>query len=275
MKKTELLRLPRLPGNPSELHMTIASLSPQWVGSKPGTYARGTRSACLMLEIPCASCGAPVQLALYEVRKKVARGNTAVYCSLGCHAHANKRKCANPDCQNKIADSGRARMAQYCSPECRWACASRRYLADVQCPVCETMFRPTSHRTMYCSRGCANEAHSQRMLGAGNSHFKDGTSYALWFRSMRPLILDRDRVCVCCGSDSLLVVHHINHVPWDNTPGNLVVMCRVCHQAHHHSNSTPFPELAARAMEQNGCMTSKWHEQVASLQARFSPTTAE
>ena len=71
------------------------------------------------------------------------------------------------------------------------------------------------------------------MIGKGNSHYKTGTSYANWFRSMRPLILDRDhhQCRVCLSSPTLsylwrgrpvtrsaLVIHHIDEDVTNNRP---------------------------------------------------------
>ncbi len=54
---------------------------------------------------------------------------------------------------------------------------------------------------------------------------------------MRPVVLKRDKVCVLCGSDQKLHVHH-----WDNSGrsedcnnslDNLAVLCGNCHSAIH------------------------------------------
>lgn len=143
---------------------------------------------------------------------------------------------------------------------------------------------------MYCDRACANVAHSKRMVGEGNSHYKSGSSYAEWFRQMRPLILERDeRQCRVCGEPdqmvstgrgdgfqwkSLLVVHHLNEQPQDNRPENLITLCGPCHMTHHKSATTPFPWFASYAARATLYMTSRWRATATSLQVKYSSTTA-
>ena len=112
-----------------------------------------------------------------------------------------------------------------------------------------------------------------RMIGAGNSHYKTGTSYAEWFRRMRPLIRERDKVCRVCLQPGR-VVHHINYQPPDCRPENLILLCASCHIVHHKSKRTPFPWFASYAENATLSMTSRWEATVTSLQARFSSTTA-
>lgn len=127
------------------------------------------------------------------------------------------------------------------------------------------------------------------MIGKGNSHFKTGTSYAKWFRSMRPMILERDgRVCAVCQQApttsyvrngatvkrSGLVVHHINELPWDNRAENLITLCHDCHMTHHKSRVTPFDWFGQAATDRSRSMTSKWKARVTSLREAYSSTTA-
>lgn len=55
---------------------------------------------------------------------------------------------------------------------------------------------------------------------------------------MRPIIIDRDGGCQCCGSTRWLEVHHIVH--WIDggltDPSNLITLCRGCHQRHHRGD---------------------------------------
>ena len=258
----------RLPDGVSGLRLNIRSMYPEWAGEKPGALRRGTRSRRLMIRIPCENCREPVERNLYEVEKKLSRGQTEIYCGHECRGQTQRRKCET--CGKPRPDS-RSRGARFCSNECR---PSRKELRPLVCPQCWKVFQPLSHRTQYCSRVCANRAHSDRMVGEGNSHFKDGTSYALWFKSMRPLILERDTGCVICGTTHRLVIHHIDHQPPNNHPENLVAICRTHHGQHHKYNTTPWPWLSTYATKASTSMTSRWKEQVASLQNRFSSTTA-
>lgn len=200
----------------------------------------------IMVPLTCCYCGSNFERIVYEVDKQIRRGHVDVYCCKTCseahHAVKNRRRC--PVCNKRTPK----KSMKYCSKQCR---ASRREkeLSPKVCSICGTEFQLKSSRTVYCSRACANKAHSRRMRGAGNSHYKTGTSYATWFRSMRPIILERDRhTCVACGKTKKLIVHHVDHVPWHNEAHNLITLCATCHAVHHKSNVSPFPWLKKLAL---------------------------
>lgn len=46
-------------------------------------------------------------------------------------------------------------------------------------------------------------------------------------------IMKLPRVCVICGSDNLVAVHHIDRNREHNTPDNLAPLCRECHMRIH------------------------------------------
>ena len=228
----------------------VEGLPADWPNKKCpvcGSKKKRTRKVCqaccykirrIMVPLTCTYCGVQFERILCEVDKQYRLGRTDLYCTAACsHAHQaikNHRRCLV--CGKPTA----TRRSKYCSDACR---VSRRVkeLGPKQCPRCGATFSPKSKRTAYCSRVCANIAHSRRMRGAGNSHYRDGTSYASWFREMRPVILDRDKhACVACGKTEKLIVHHIDHVPWNNDPFNLISLCPTCHAVHHKSNATPF-----------------------------------
>jgi 5-methylcytosine-specific restriction endonuclease McrA len=108
------------------------------------------------------------------------------------------------------------------------------------------------------------------MRGKGNSHFKDGTSYATWFREMRPIILERDRhACVACKKTEKLIVHHVDHVPWHNESHNLITLCATCHAVHHKSKVSPFPWLKKLALWQS--MSYRLKLKSIKLEAKYFP----
>lgn len=221
----------------------------------------------------------------YELAKKL-KTSPNVYCSHGCVAKALKGE-GHPclHCGKPTGSTDRKR--RYCSKECR---AAVRPVKTKDCPQCGATFQYSSERRAFCSRTCADAAHSTRMVGTGNSRFKTGTSYALWFRRMRPLIRERDEaLCRAClqpdqpyqvkragkiSMRSSLVVHHINEKPWDNRPQNLILLCKTCHGVHHKSATTPYPWFGSYAADATRSMTSKWKATVTSLQKKFSSTTA-
>lgn len=240
------------------------------------------------MTLPCTQCGKPHEVMRAEHEKKLRRGQTNRFCSHACvavslSARAKGRDC--PQCGGRIEnDNGR----RYCTPACR--VAARKPSPSTTCPTCSTTFTPKNTRREFCSRPCANAAHAKRMTGMGNSRYRDGTSYADWFRSMRPLIFERDGgVCRACQQvapplrykrlgkwveRSLMLVHHIDHDPRNNLPGNLILLCQQCHGIHHKSARTPFPWFAEYAAQASRSMTSKWKATATSLRERYSSTTA-
>lgn len=211
-----------------------------------------------------------------------------VFCSTACRNLGNKES-QGKRCEACHGLTGK-RTKRFCDP-CRavhgWAVKRRLPMAK-NCKLCGRDFRPPNSRKQFCSTGCANEAHSIRMRGAGNSHYKTGTSYAKLFREMRPLIVERDGCkCVLCSRPerkyraysprgtpylrSNLTVHHIDEQVQNNAPGNLVTVCLQCHQANHHSKYPPVQceEFRRYAQSANLSMTSQWKETVTSLQMAY------
>lgn len=52
------------------------------------------------------------------------------------------------------------------------------------------------------------------------------------------LIQGKDKVCEKCGSTKSIDVHHIDGDRNNNTPGNLMVLCRSCHMKEHRMVKT-------------------------------------
>lgn len=241
------------------------------------------------LTLRCSQCGQPFRLMRAEDEKKRRNGQDARLCSIACRTEWLKTfnvRTVCPQCGNRF---GGGQGRKYCGPECLKAARdARRKRRD--CPHCGESFTYSSERRQYCTRACANAAHSLRMVGVGNSRYKDGTSYAEWFRLMKPLIRERDSdACVACGvvnvpiqvsrqgllaDRSGLVVHHINEDPRDNRPENLITLCMSCHLTHHKSSTTPYPWFGDYAANATRSMTSRWRATTTSLQAKFSSTTA-
>jgi hypothetical protein len=243
--------------------------------------------AATYLTLPCSYCAGEFVLMRAEHEKRQRKGQANFYCGHECAKRALKSP-GHPCLHCETPTGSTDRRRRYCSRTCRLAVS--RAGKDRPCPQCGRVFFPHSSRTQYCDRICADAAHSARMIGAGNSHYKDGTSYAEHFRRMRPLIIERDQhQCRACGApDKMIptgrktgslfkshwVIHHLNEVPWDNTPENLILLCRSCHMKHHKSATTPFPWFATYTESATRSMTSKWTATVTSLQTKFSSTTA-
>src|ERR1035437_686495 len=221
--------------------------------------------------IPCYRCGQLFRKEQGEMNKRLRQGQTKFYCGHGCRS--DELRTGHPPhpcdyCGGPVALIGR----KYCSPEC--VKAARPPKKRKNCPQCGVEFEYSSARRVYCDRICANVAHSLRMVGTGNSRYKDGTISASLFRLMRPLIKERDGdVCRVCECPERLLIHHIDETPWHNQPENLITVCKTCHGVHHKSRQTPFPWFAQYAESATMSMTSRWKETVTSLQRKFASIT--
>lgn len=251
------------------------------------------KTRAIKVHLACTHCGKEFDRKLYEHEKALRKGRTDAFCSVVClcaHNNEKKERAALRPCRYCGKMISRQKMGVFCSPECKIAAKPPRVLQDRICPFCGDTFSPKISRTQFCSNSCADAAHSVRMRGEGNSHFKTGTSYAKWFTEMRLLVMDRDeRRCVICQQEeeisqviwrgqtvnrTNLRVHHVNDDPTNNTPENLVTLCQKCHVVHHHSNTTPWPWLGTYAQVKSQSMTSKWKDATTSLREMYSSTTA-
>lgn len=268
-------------------HRIIGSTWPALDTSRLSTYSQEITSLPLLVPLTCHRCGEGFERRRYDYSKSIRRGVTEFYCGRGCslEVHNGRQRTPCPICGGVKP----RRNNKYCSPSCE-----QRAWADRKpkraCPECGTTFSAGSSRQVYCKRGCANRAHARRMVGRGNSHYKTGRSYALWFDSMRPLILERDGDrCVACGAQerttarvwrgrpiqvSSLLVHHINEDTTNNRPQNLITLCATCHVTHHKSKTTPWPWFGEYAVAASRSMTSRWKGQATSLRRAYSSTTA-
>lgn len=239
-----------------------------------------------MVTLQCSWCGKAFERAAYLQERWQRRGLQDTYCSRKCsqahHAVKHARRCAL--CGKALPN----RHNKYCSPECRKA--ARPAKQKQPCAWCGVEMTPTTTRTQFCSRTCADAAHSVRMRGKGNSHFKTGTSYAKWFAEMRPLIMERDEHrCVVCQkveqtqevlwsgqtvTRTNLAIHHIDEDVTNNRPENLITLCKGCHLSYHKSKQTRWLWFAAYALGASQSMTSKWMDAITSLQTAYSFTTA-
>jgi len=208
----------------------------------------------------CAQCGEQTVKQAYEIRKSESRGLRKFFCSNPCWAkHQNEQmhgrrvcvRCAEPAPRRRSFGSARDGFGPYCSKHCLSEDMAERRTAywarhERVCPQCNNTFRALSRgageRARFCSRECADRAHSLRMSGDKNPRWKDGATpgrqqphAAKAFRAMRPRILERDgRKCVVCGAVELrLEVHHIDNQPMNNAARNLVTLCAPCHRKWH------------------------------------------
>lgn len=250
------------------------------------------KNKILRVEVPCDQCGKVFLKPPGEIAKAKRLGQKTLLCSIACRT-ALKTDFVGPLCKVCQSPTGK-KTSKYCA-ECRtthgWL--RRRESKDVSCVMCGGTFKFKSSRAKYCSRNCANEAHSLRMRGEGNSRFTKGQSYGKCFAEMRPLILERDKhTCVRCARPerkyvcyrkdrgsylrSDMCIHHIDENVQNNAAENLISLCATCHQQNHKSRFPPTEcaEFARLASIANQSMTCKWKETVTFLLAQYSFTTA-
>lgn len=219
-----------------------------------GQPRKGTGKLCracydknrtVKIDLTCSRCGKEYQVLKYQHEKAVKNGYVESYCSKECSCRANAEKQKSVRCP--ICGEFVPRGRKYCSDACKKiGLRNRRDLGNLICPVCGTDFRPRSHRTMYCSMECKNKAHSQKMQGSGNSHYKDGLSYLKEFDDIKPFIKKRDNyACQICGEKEKMVpnkrygvitnlrIHHKDEDITNNTEENLTTLCQECHIRLH------------------------------------------
>lgn len=253
---------------------------------KPSPKARLSQYVLLI----CTLCGNQFWRRASDHQKHQKRGCKDFYCSQECSRAHHAVKNAG-DC--RVCGSPKKSKSWFCSDACReeskknWKSRTRK---PTQCSFCNASYLPVSIRSQFCSRNCADAAHSLRMRGKGNSHYKNGLSYGKWFAEMRPLIMNRDnRSCIACQvpekftqvlwrgqsvARTNLQIHHIDHDPRNNQAENLITLCKWCHHKHHTSAKTPFQWFAVYAKSASRSMTSKWKSATTSLQKTYSYTTA-
>ena len=222
--------------------------------------------------VRCDQCGEGFSRQRHEQAKADRLGLRHAFCSTACRdrwmATNRRKRCRG--CDAPLPKNTRT-WCDACKEHRRLA---RAKFAPKQCPVCGETFQTTRSRQVNCSRSCANMAHSVRMRGKGNSHYRDGTSYSKWFKEMRPLIFERDGGCVVCRSSDSLIVHHVDEDPANNRPENLLTLCSTHHTIHHRSAETPWPWFATYAQDASRSTTSAWKARTTSLLTAYSSTTA-
>jgi 5-methylcytosine-specific restriction protein A len=112
----------------------------------------------------------------------------------------------------------------------------------LKCSYCGREFQasPADFSTRkYCSRACASAHYNSSYLtGQRNGNWRGGRvlSYGANWKRTKQEVRNRDRVCRTCGktpqqNGRALDVHHVNPFRFsgDNSPENLMALCRSCH----------------------------------------------
>ena len=87
-------------------------------------------------------------------------------------------------------------------------------------------------RRKYCDRLCMRKA----FVKTGEDTNQLYRSYHSSAEKLAYLILGKERKCEKCGSIENIDVHHIDGNRNNNTPENIMVLCRSCHMKEHSKN---------------------------------------
>lgn len=132
-------------------------------------------------------------------------------------------KCAN--CFEPLPDDSQHRPWLYCSLLCRETANTIRY------------WRNTSRNGLLQADPLVREAIATRLghMLAGGYNATDRRIPT----AVRVLVIERDRGCVRCGKPG----EEVDHIDGDSSdPGNLQLLCGVCHRAKTRSHMVPASE---------------------------------
>lgn len=224
------------------------------------------------VEVECFTCSKTMRVRPYRAKKY-----DTFACSNECEremhrdrsttgVNMNEYECTN--CGESVERYESQVVSDvYCSRSCATSATMgtgsdhpRYNTITVQCPVCSSGFdRCVSaveyFDNAYCSRGCADKAHSERVSGVDNPNYKHGLSdtakYGPNWGARRSEVLDRDgHKCQRCGMGvaehkeqygrSLDIHHKTPAVQFDtpekaNVLSNLVALCQPCHGYVEHN----------------------------------------
>lgn len=133
---------------------------------------------------------------------------------------------------------------RFCSRLCKW----ERGRATANCAACRRPFqvmRCMLYKRKYCSTYCAGTRLRPEQITLDRLRRLHYSSTS--WRQTSAAIICRDWNCTSCGSQVDLVVHHI--VPWavsqDDSPENLITLCRSCHADVHRAPDGRLAEQAS------------------------------
>lgn len=162
--------------------------------------------------------------------------NTCTYCDKECkngNSLRNHERLCKSNPNRQIPNLDAARQATFKKYPCSYCKNSyrkndiKRHEASCaenpdnqkECPVCKEMF---SGSGVTCSYSCSNK------------HFRTGEGNGNWkglYRSVAKL--HHGMVCVVCGEDKIVAVHHYDENHNNNDPNNLIPLCPTHHQYVH------------------------------------------
>lgn len=138
-----------------------------------------------------------------------------------------------------------------------------------QCPRCKMLFDTTSRRQKYCSDKCCKLQQKRRRISKKNyDEQKDlyrlkARSHAVAVQTLKCLedLGQVEHICSKCGGTDNLEVHHVNLCWLDNTPSNIVYLCKKCHSKAHS-------ELE-HSLDEQGILVGEYREETLGVIARL------
>lgn len=183
----------------------------------------------------CAQCDQPFYK---KVTTSLTDWEETKYCSRACYWLAKVQPPKVYTCQHcgqPFSPNWSGLPPVYCSTACRQA-AQRQPL-----PLCEMCGESCSkHGRRFCSASCKVRWYrGERVYNYLGENFRKDAypiDYTFW-TARAAEVRERDKVCQHCGltpeeNGRALDVHHIvpYRVTQDNSPENLITLCRACHK---------------------------------------------
>lgn len=110
------------------------------------------------------------------------------------------------------------------------------------CPHCHKKYTTTSRRQKYCCTDCAKK-HAKQLKESRARYDKVKEFERLRVRAHALAVSEikllceigvRTWKCECCGATEGLEIHHKDNFNWmNNTPSNLMLLCKKCHAKEH------------------------------------------
>lgn len=137
--------------------------------------------------------------------------------------------------------------SRHCSQQHKKVSMLKNNPPNCKCAQCGTDFykKPSGFKNSksglyFCSRSCKDNA--QMLEGIKEihpSHYGKSLTGGHSNTYRRIAFLTQPKVCSLCGYDEhpeILEVHHIDRDRTNNTPENLVVLCKNCHGWEHYNS---------------------------------------
>lgn len=222
------------------------------------------------IKLICQTCNKEFFVYPCELRKAEKRGMRRCFCGRKCYGEFlsnhqlgvnnhrwlnNFKKCLT--CGKEFKP--RSKETKFCSHKCHGSFKSKMQSKIVQCVICgkkkKIVFANLKTKST-CSRKCANQLHSQRMTGKGNSNWLNGIGnlpYEWKFNNkLKQKIRARDGFgCRLCGKTTELrhgcglAIHHIDYNKQNNKENNLIALCNRCHGFTHYNREKWKKELSS------------------------------